>query len=50
MTFYDSITGKPLFMAPRGRSNSQFKEEIKRYGWPVFRDEEVSIPSLVSIF
>ena len=25
ITFYDSVTGKPLFIAPRGRSFEQFK-------------------------
>jgi len=41
ITFYDSNTGKPLFIAPRGRSWSQFVTESKSHGWPSFRDEEV---------
>lgn len=41
ITFYDTITGKALFVAPRGRSWAAFKEESKNHGWPSFRDEEV---------
>ena len=41
VTFYDSVTGKPLFIAPRGRTVEQFLEESKSHGWPSFRDEEV---------
>ena len=41
ITFYDSVTGKPLFIAPRGRSFAQFKSESIKHGWPSFRDEEV---------
>merc|ERR1711907_24749 len=40
-TFYDSVTGKPLFCAPRGRSFEEFKQESLAHGWPSFRDEEV---------
>mmetsp|Transcript_20694 Transcript_20694/g.44093 ORF Transcript_20694/g.44093 Transcript_20694/m.44093 type:complete len:291 (-) Transcript_20694:84-956(-) len=40
-TFYDSVTGKPLFIAPRGRSFESFKKESTYHGWPSFRDEEV---------
>eukprot|EP01084_Bolivina_argentea_P198023 339224_1 len=40
-TFYDSVTGKPLFIAPKGRSFKEFKEESVHHGWPSFRDEEV---------
>ncbi len=40
-TFYDSVTGKPLFIAPRGRTFSEFKSESLSHGWPSFRDEEV---------
>ena len=40
-TFYDSVTGKPLFRAPIGRSLDEFIEESKKHGWPSFRDEEV---------
>ena len=40
-TFYDSVTGKPLFRAPRGRTAQQFVAESQIHGWPSFRDEEV---------
>ena len=40
-TYYDSVTGKPLFIAPRGRSFDDFVKESKSHGWPSFRDEEV---------
>jgi len=41
ITFADSVTGKPLFVAPIGRSAEQFVSESKVHGWPSFRDEEV---------
>ena len=41
LTFYDSVTGKPLFVAPIGRSSMEFIEEAKYHGWPSFRDSEV---------
>eukprot|EP00531_Pseudo-nitzschia_arenysensis_P011120 CAMPEP_0116137418 /NCGR_PEP_ID=MMETSP0329-20121206/12237_1 /TAXON_ID=697910 /ORGANISM="Pseudo-nitzschia arenysensis, Strain B593" /LENGTH=223 /DNA_ID=CAMNT_0003632331 /DNA_START=45 /DNA_END=716 /DNA_ORIENTATION=+ len=41
ITFYDSVTGKPLFVAPINRSAEQFVAESKVHGWPSFRDEEV---------
>lgn len=40
-TFYDAVTGLPLFVAPRGRTWEAFEEESRRHGWPSFRDEEV---------
>eukprot|EP00802_Teleaulax_amphioxeia_P020718 Tamp_21015.p1 GENE.Tamp_21015~~Tamp_21015.p1 ORF type:complete len:267 (+),score=48.55 Tamp_21015:96-803(+) len=40
-TYYDSVTGKPLFSAPRGRTFEAFVKESKVHGWPSFRDEEV---------
>ena len=40
-TFYDSVTGKPLFTAPVGRSFAEFKKESTEHGWPSFRDAEV---------
>jgi peptide methionine sulfoxide reductase MsrB len=39
-TYYDSVSGKPLFVAPRGRSFEEFKKESIAHGWPSFRDEE----------
>ena len=41
VTYYDSVTGKPLFIAPRGRSLQQFLDESRAHGWPSFRDQEV---------
>jgi peptide methionine sulfoxide reductase MsrB len=40
-TFFDSVTGRPLFMAPRGRSFEEWERESRAHGWPSFRDEEV---------
>lgn len=40
-TFYDSVSGKPLFRAPVGRSAEEFLRESASHGWPSFRDEEV---------
>jgi len=40
-TFYDAVTGKPLFIAPRGRTFEEFRRESVSHGWPSFRDEEV---------
>ena len=42
ITFYDSNTGKPLFMAPRNRSMEDFLKESRSHGWPSFRDDEVN--------
>jgi len=39
--YYDSVTGKPLFVAPRGRSMEAFLNESHAHGWPSFRNEEV---------
>jgi len=39
--FYDSNTGKLLFIAPKGRSYEEFINESLSHGWPSFRDEEV---------
>mmetsp|Transcript_3746 Transcript_3746/g.6955 ORF Transcript_3746/g.6955 Transcript_3746/m.6955 type:complete len:216 (+) Transcript_3746:84-731(+) len=41
ITYYDSVSGKPLFVAPIGRSMSSFLAESEYHGWPSFRDEEV---------
>eukprot|EP00040_Diaphanoeca_grandis_P029760 m.175001 g.175001 ORF g.175001 m.175001 type:complete len:497 (-) comp31794_c0_seq1:75-1565(-) len=40
-TFYDSVTGKPLFVAPIGRTWDEFVAESTKHGWPSFRDAEV---------
>uniref|UniRef100_A0A6V4LXA9 Peptide-methionine (R)-S-oxide reductase n=1 Tax=Prymnesium polylepis TaxID=72548 RepID=A0A6V4LXA9_9EUKA len=39
--YYDSVTGKPLFVAPIGRTMQEFLAESDVHGWPSFRDEEV---------
>mmetsp|Transcript_9219 Transcript_9219/g.15728 ORF Transcript_9219/g.15728 Transcript_9219/m.15728 type:complete len:189 (-) Transcript_9219:398-964(-) len=44
--FYDSVTGKPLFKAPKGRSWEDFNKESKAHGWPSFRDDEVVIENV----
>jgi peptide methionine sulfoxide reductase MsrB len=41
VTYYDSVTGKPAFVAPRGRTWAEFLEESRDHGWPSFRDQEV---------
>ncbi|MEN9861252.1 MAG: hypothetical protein RLZZ515_1734, partial [Cyanobacteriota bacterium] len=41
ITYYDSVTGKPLFIAPKGRTADAFLEESRKHGWPSFRDAEV---------
>ncbi len=42
ITYYDSNTGKPLFVVPRGeRTWEEFLEESEDHGWPSFRDGEV---------
>lgn len=41
LTFYDSVTAKPLFIVPKGRSYAEFIDESKAHGWPSFRDAEL---------
>ncbi len=41
VTFYDSVSGRPLFIAPRGRTVAAFLSESRAHGWPSFRDDEV---------
>ena len=40
-TFYDSVSGKALFIAPKGRTFDDFEKESDKHGWPSFRDQEV---------
>mmetsp|Transcript_21042 Transcript_21042/g.59768 ORF Transcript_21042/g.59768 Transcript_21042/m.59768 type:complete len:205 (+) Transcript_21042:93-707(+) len=40
--FYDSNTGKLLFVAPKDRTWDDWKKESKKHGWPSFRDNEVN--------
>ena len=35
------MTGKPLFIAPQGRTMQEFIDESRKHGWPSFRDQEV---------
>jgi hypothetical protein len=37
ITFYDSNTGRPLFIAPKNRTMQEFIDESKAHGWPSFR-------------
>ena len=46
-TYYDSVTGKPLFIAPRGRSLQEFIDEAHEHGWPSFRDEELVTENVI---
>jgi hypothetical protein len=41
ITFYDTITQKPLYVAPVGRPWDDFIKESKDHGWPSFRDTEI---------
>ena len=41
MTYYDTVTGKPLFVAPKNRTMKAFLSESRKHGWQSFRDEEV---------
>jgi hypothetical protein len=41
LEFTPLVTGKPAFIAPRGRSFEEFAKESKAHGWPSFRDSEV---------
>lgn len=48
-TFYDSVTGKPLFTVPRGRTLDEFFKESTYHGWPSFRDAEVNWDNVRSL-
>ena len=39
--YYDSVSGKRLFMAPVDRTLEDFVKESRAHGWPSFRDNEV---------
>ena len=41
ITFHDAVDGKPLFVAPLGRSGKDFLKESHTHGWPSFRNDEV---------
>jgi len=40
-TFYDSVSGEPLFIAPRGRTQEDFENDTTEHGWPSFRPDEL---------
>ena len=46
ITFYDSVSDKPLFVAPKGRGVADFLDESIAHGWPSFRDDEVVVDSV----
>ena len=41
VSFYDSVSGDLLFVAPVGRTMAEFLAESDHHGWPSFRDAEV---------
>ena len=41
VSFYDSVSGDLLFVAPTGRTMPEFLEESDSHGWLSFRDAEV---------
>eukprot|EP00656_Telonema_subtile_P011972 TRINITY_DN15_c0_g1_i10.p2 TRINITY_DN15_c0_g1~~TRINITY_DN15_c0_g1_i10.p2 ORF type:complete len:335 (-),score=69.71 TRINITY_DN15_c0_g1_i10:73-1077(-) len=43
VTFYDSVCGLPVFVAPRGRTLEDFKADTTEHGWPSFRPEELVV-------
>eukprot|EP01083_Nonionella_stella_P293352 997611_1 len=48
--FYDSVCGIPLFIAPRGRTFEEFKQESLYHGWPSFRPEEMISQNVIIHF
>ena len=46
ITFYDTATSKPLFVAPRNRTMSDFLSESRSLGWLSFRDSELVLENL----
>ena len=49
ITFFDSTTSRPLFVAPRNRTMAAFLSESRAHGWPSFRDEELVTANLLAI-
>lgn len=42
MTYYDSCSGKPVFIAPKGRSAKQFISDSMVFGgFPSFTEDEI---------
>jgi hypothetical protein len=48
-TYYDSVSGKPLFKAPLGRSFDDFERESRSHGWPSFRGGCVCLVSVALV-
>ena len=49
LDYFDSITGKLLFSAPRNRTVQDFYRESVAHGWPSFRDSEVEWQNVRSL-
>ena len=49
MTFFDSVSGLPLFVAPMLRSTAAFLAESGAHGWPSFRQAEVVWSNVVQL-
>ena len=47
IVYYDSVSGKPLFVAPVGRSIDDFLSESLRHGWPSFRPAELIAENVI---
>ncbi|KAJ1457565.1 hypothetical protein M885DRAFT_127580 [Pelagophyceae sp. CCMP2097] len=47
-TFYDSVCGLPLFVAPQNRTLADFELDTRQHGWPSFRAEEVVLQNVVT--
>ena len=50
VVFYDSVNGDQLFVAPRGRSWTDFIDESRRHGWPSFRKAETNFTTVKILF
>merc|ERR1711871_1352195 len=47
-TFYDSVSGIPLFRAPMGRTQDEFEADTTEHGWPSFREKEIISENVVT--
>lgn len=48
-TFYDSVCGLPVFMAPLNRTLATWVAETTDHGWPSFRDAEIVKENIVVV-
>ena len=46
ITFYETGSGKPLFVAPRNRTMEAFLQESRSLGWLSFRDAELVVANV----